>query len=51
MKFCPPFCGELLGLPEPATMLGSDALVLGLTALVLAAIFGVALWRRYHPAR
>ena len=34
-KFCPPFCGKLLILPEPTTVLGTNELVLALVGLTL----------------
>jgi len=37
-KFCPPFCGKGLTLPEPATMLGSTELALALLLLTLIAV-------------
>jgi len=50
MKFCPPLCGKLI-LPDVATMLGSNEVALALTALALAAILCVAVYRRLRPAQ
>ena len=37
-KFCPPFCGKVLILPEPTTVLGTNELValVALTLLLVA---------------